>query len=159
MKILSPWMWHHVVWWTESLMVPMKFLVERRGSCTTLMEVAAVFYLSVIQHDVTSEKTVVTMSILGFGTNFFHKLLWHIFLFWFQVYHFLYSIWHWLQSSKIPANQNRMFSYERNLQVIALSVIWGTRNSHITAAVFTLISTTSRRERERKVDKHRSKWT
>jgi hypothetical protein len=38
------------------------------------------------------------------------------FLYWFQVCHLLYSIWHWLQSSKIPANQNCVFSYERNLQ-------------------------------------------
>jgi len=42
------------------------------------------------------------------------------FLYLFQVCHLLYSVWHWLQSSKIPANQNCVFSNERNLQASAL---------------------------------------
>jgi len=54
--------------------------------------------------------------ILGCSTMLFWKKQWSI-LCWFQVCDLLYSIWHWLQSSKIPANQNCVFSNERNLQV------------------------------------------
>jgi hypothetical protein len=60
-----------------------------------------------------------------------------IFLYWFQVCHLLYSVWHWLQSSKIPANQNCVFSNERNLQ--ASVVIGGYRDTDVTATVFICI--------------------
>lgn len=89
--------------------------------------------------DSLAAKQLIVSAWRCFRSDISHHFLWTSFsgfqimqwcvLCCFQVCHLLYSIWHWLQSSKISANQNCVLRNERNLQVSAVYFPVSSRNT------------------------------